>query len=355
MASYHCTVKVGGAGKGAAHSAYIAREGKYEAMLERGAGEKLEHVEHGNMPDWAKDRPLNFWEAADVYERKNGSVYREFELALPRELSPEQRRELVQDFVRREIGDRHTYTFAIHCPRASLAGGEQPHAHIMWSERTRDSIERDPEQYFKRANKAAPEKGGCLKSNRFSGGKTGDERRLAIQGVRANWAAVQNSHLERAGHTARVDHRSLKTQGIERQPERHFGARQVKAMPAQEVADLLAARVAEGRREQAQREVSRFDLSGDLEKAKAERQQAPARAELEKLAESFKANYAATQVLEKAAQEFKANYAAEERALRERQAAQQKHDLLIQVEKEQKAQELEKQLKRERDGPKLSR
>ena len=32
MATYHCTVKSGGKGKGSAHADYIAREGRYAAV-----------------------------------------------------------------------------------------------------------------------------------------------------------------------------------------------------------------------------------------------------------------------------------------------------------------------------------
>ena len=59
------------------------------------------------MPSWAKDNPNLLWQAADNFERANGTSYREFEVALPRELTPDQRLELVNDFVKQEIGDRH--------------------------------------------------------------------------------------------------------------------------------------------------------------------------------------------------------------------------------------------------------
>ncbi|MGK3295870.1 hypothetical protein ACSLNR_28170, partial [Escherichia coli] len=42
----------------------------------------------GNMPEWARDNPSHFWQAADQFERANGSTYRELEIALPRELTP---------------------------------------------------------------------------------------------------------------------------------------------------------------------------------------------------------------------------------------------------------------------------
>lgn len=265
MASYHCSVKVGKVGKGAAHSSYITREGEYESLRNREASEKLIHVEHGNMPKWAADRPQTFWEEADARERKNGSTYREFEVALPRELTREQQIKLVREFVAAELGLNHAYSWALHEPRGAIDGGKQPHAHIMFSERTRDEIERDPDQYFKRANTAHPERGGCLKSARFSGGKKSAERKAAIKELRANWGEIQNRHLERAGHSARVDHRSLKDQGIDRKPEKHLGPVRAKALTREEVLNILQARAEEGRRERAQAEVGRIiDLSHDL-------------------------------------------------------------------------------------------
>ena len=82
-------MKVGKKGKAAPHAAYIVREGQYAKRLER--GEKLEATEAGNMPAWAKAQPQQFWHAADVFERVNGTTYREMEIALPRELDPTQR------------------------------------------------------------------------------------------------------------------------------------------------------------------------------------------------------------------------------------------------------------------------
>ena len=124
MATAHLSVKVGKAGKGVPHAEYISRVGKYEKKLD--GNEQLEATESGNMPLWAQDNPLLFWRAADLYERKNGTVYREHEIALPRELSPEHRAELVRDWVEQELGDRHAYTWAIH-NKTALDGGEQPH------------------------------------------------------------------------------------------------------------------------------------------------------------------------------------------------------------------------------------
>jgi len=253
MASYHCTVKVGGKGKAAAHGAYISREGKYSG---RNRYEDLEATGYGNMPKWAEHNPQHFWNAADEYERANGATYREIEVALPRELTAEQRRELVEYFIKQEIGENHAYQWAIHTPKAALEKGAQPHAHIMYSERTIDGIDRDPDQYFKRYNSKSPEKGGCKKDSAGT-----DER---LQATRQRWADVQNTHLERHGHDARVDHRSLKDQGIDREPEKHLGGLGVRKTNQNDISALLERRAAEGEQERARREKSLIDLSATL-------------------------------------------------------------------------------------------
>lgn len=216
MASYHLSVKVGAKGKAAAHAEYIEREGEYKLKHQ----EKLEATEHGNMPEWAQDDPNLFWRCADEFERKNGSTYREIEIALPRELTPQQRKDLVQVFVEQELGEQHAYTWAIHTPKASIEGGEQPHAHIMYSERIQDGIERGPDQFFKRYNSKQPERGGCQKSNTT---KSAEQRKTELVELRERFADLQNVFLEEYGHADRVDHRSLADRGIERIPEKHLG------------------------------------------------------------------------------------------------------------------------------------
>ena len=216
MASYHLSVKVGGKGKALAHAQYIAREGEYKVKHQ----EKLEAVEHGNLPHWAQGNPNLFWQCADEFERKNGAAYREIEIALPRELTPKQRQDLVQVFVEQELGDQHAYTWAIHSPKASIEGGEQPHAHIMFSERIQDGIDRGADQFFKRYNSKHPERGGCQKSNTT---KSAEQRKTELVELRERFADLQNAFLEEYGHADRVDHRSLADQGIDRIPEKHLG------------------------------------------------------------------------------------------------------------------------------------
>lgn len=311
MASYHLTVKAGARGKASAHSAYISREGKYSAKERY---EDLEATASGNLPKWAVHDPAQFWNAADEYERANGTAYREIEVALPRELTPAERLELVQEFIGQEIGDKHAYQFAIHKPKAALEQEDQPHAHIMYSERVRDGIERDPDQYFKRYNSKNPEKGGAKKA---SGGKLESERKEELVALRERWADLQNAHLEKHGHESRVDHRSLKDQGIDRVPEKHLGAIGVSRLNTQDISALLERRAAEGELERSQKEVSIIDLSGDIKRAKEERagqqqeqqkqqQEAAARAFAAQALEKFKQEQAAREFAAQALEKFKA-------------------------------------------------
>lgn len=223
MASYHCTVKAGASAGAGSHADYIEREGKYQKKKDS----DLEAVESGNLPEWAKSSS-DFWHASDEHERANAKGYREFEVALPREFTPAQRLALVQDFVRQEIGDRHAYTFAIHNPKAALEGGEQPHAHIMFSERVNDGLARStPQHYFKKYSSKDPARGGCKKVNGVR--QTQEERKADLVALRGRWAGLQNKHLEMNGQAARVDHRSLKDQEIDREPEQHLGPKQSQA------------------------------------------------------------------------------------------------------------------------------
>jgi hypothetical protein len=314
MASYHCSVKVGGKGQARSHAAYIAREGSY---AERDGYEDLEATGYGNLPSWAEHEPSAFWTAADRYERANGATYREIEIALPRELNPTQREALVLDFIRQEIGERHAHQWAIHNPGAALAGGEQPHAHLMYSERTVDGIERAAEQYFKRYNGTHPELGGCRKDS------AGTEERLLE--TRQRWAEVQNAHLQQHGHAVRVDHRSLAAQGIERAPEQHLGGRRVRQLAPEQREALLERRAAEDELQHSQRALAPFDLSQHLHALTAAAQQ---REQAEQAARMAEARAYCQQTLN----EFRAELT--QKAEQERAEAEREHRQRLEAEQE---------------------
>jgi hypothetical protein len=281
VAIYALSIKHRTKGQGAtagAHALYIAREGKYARLAESRAqshadylmregshsrrSEELVATWSGNLPEWAGSA-REFWSAADTYERANGRVYTEVVISLPRELSPEGREAVTREFIEREIGTRFTYTAAIHNPRA-LDGGEQPHAHIMFSIRERDGIARPKQLYFRRANPKKPALGGAKKNREWS---LDDRKNDRVRSMRATWEKLVNRALEREGHAARVDRRSLKEQGIEREPEPKMGPQVTQKVKRGQVTEI-GDRVKELREErQRQREIK--GLEQELRKEKA--------------------------------------------------------------------------------------
>lgn len=231
MATFHFTIKSGKRGKAATHAAYIARQGKHG---KDGKQEDLVFVQHGNLPAWANGDPTVFWKAADAHERANGAAYREFEVALPTELTHEQNIELVQEFVQQAVGNK-TFQVAIHEPNAAIGGVAQPHVHAMLSDRVQDEIRRKPEQHFKRFNAKHPELGGCKKD---SGGNEPVVLKQKVSSLRESWANLQNAHLAKHGHAARVDHRSNRERGIEKETEKHLGAAAIKNMAPEDKAKI---------------------------------------------------------------------------------------------------------------------
>ena len=89
------------------------------------------------MPGWAEAEAgaVAYWDAADLYERSNGRLYKSVEIALPLALSADEQRELAVGNLLTHLTDAEQlpYTLAIHAGK-----GENPHCHLMISERTND-------------------------------------------------------------------------------------------------------------------------------------------------------------------------------------------------------------------------
>ena len=108
--------------------------------------------------------------------------------------------EAAQGFAEELTGpERLPYTLAIH-----KGGGENPHIHLMISERGLDGHDRDAEQWFKRANTKEPDKGGAKKTSLSS--------KEWLADTRQRWETAANRALDRAGSAERIDHRSLAAQ-----------------------------------------------------------------------------------------------------------------------------------------------
>ncbi len=156
---------------------------------------------------WATDR-ANLWNAAeDAESRKNARVAREYLVALPVELSPEQRLGLVRDFSQ-ELSDRYRFAvdLSIHAPR-DFPGSDPRnyHAHLLATTREVSTTGL--------AGKTT------LELNDSNRGTLGLEPAInELLYVRERWATVTNEALHNAHVAARVDHRTLEAQGIDREP-----------------------------------------------------------------------------------------------------------------------------------------
>lgn len=230
MATFHFRLKSGR--NGVDHALYIARQGFHS---DRG---DLIATSHGNLPAWANGEARKFWRAAEAGERRNGAIYREAVIALPNELSEEQNKVLAERLVSM-LAIGRPYQYAIHAPKSSLEGEPNPHMHLMMSDRIDDGIERAPNTFFSRYRATDPAAGGRRKA---SGGRNRMELRNDVLAKRKLVADTINEHLAKGGHTARVDHRSLKQQGIDRKPERRVLKFRIDEMSKEEKARYVAAR-----------------------------------------------------------------------------------------------------------------
>lgn len=213
---FHLSVRsgsrAGGVSAGAAY-AYVTRTDEYSGT-ER---DPAVFVESGHMPGWAADAPEDYWEAADLFERANGRLYVAADFALPRELELDDQIEIAREFAESITEEeRLPYTLAIHSGRDANGERHNPHAHLMFSERPNDGIDRTREQWFKRAQPSAPARGGAPKTRAVHG-------REWMEGARTRWAELVNQKLATRGHSRFVDHRSYRRQGLDREPGQHFG------------------------------------------------------------------------------------------------------------------------------------
>ena len=225
-----------------------------------------------NAPEWARDRHL-LWNAAEQAERRrNSTVAREFEIALPAELSPEGRAELAHDFARRLVKThRCAADVCIHAPSR---GGDQRnyHAHILLTTRR------------------LGQDGLAEKTRELDDKTTGPE---LVKLWRETFAVLQNAWLQRAGLASRVDHRTLEAQRIERPATRHLGPsasgferrtgrpshrRRISSAPGRRQCQALAQQVQQHAAALAEADADVGRLSQELAAVQAERERAQAQA-----------------------------------------------------------------------------
>ncbi len=201
MASYHLSVKTikRSAGRSAtAAAAYRSasiiacdREGRMHDYTAKRGVEVCFILTPADAPSWAQDRAA-LWNAAEARETRSNSVTaREWELALPSEISDAARIEIARTFAQ-QLVERYGVAadVAIHAPHRE---GDQRnhHAHILTTTRVLSA------------------EGLTDKTRVLDAASTGGPE---IEVMRGYWAELQNRALELAGQEERVDHRSLEAQ-----------------------------------------------------------------------------------------------------------------------------------------------
>ena len=186
---------------------------------------------------WTQDRAI-LWNAVEhAGLRRNSRLAREFLVLLPHELAPERRAQLVRKFAA-ELADKYRCAIdvSVHQPRAR-ADRRNCHAHMLATTRevTPDGLDR----------RTTLELGG---RERYLLGIAASTKEQYLS-IRKQWAQLTNEALQHAGLTVRVDHRSLKQQGIDREPtptipEKVFYAEQ-RAQAPSAAGDAIRARYLE--------------------------------------------------------------------------------------------------------------
>ena len=203
----HVNVKTGSRGTGQSAAAkydYIGRVGKYGAACQ----DEVVHLESGSMPSFASSDARLYWAAADCHERSNGRLFRSLTAALPNSLDSAGRLDLARSFAAHVTAGELPYTLAVHAGQSKKAGvADNPHLHLVFSERVNDGVARAAEQWFRRAAPKGgdPATGGAKKSERT-------KPRSWLEETRQAWAAEMNLAFGRAGVSDRVTSESHATQ-----------------------------------------------------------------------------------------------------------------------------------------------
>ncbi len=221
MAIYHCSAKPVSRSGGRSAVAAIAYR---TASLLTNERDGLTHdftakkgVVHSEIvlpddvdADWALDRSA-LWNAAEAAERRKDSrVAREFEIALPHELSADARLSLARAFAQ-DLADRYgaAVDFAVHVPQGK-SDIRNVHAHVMMTTRevTPDGL---------------GEKTMIERENRWLLANGLPTSHMQMRDIRKAFADHANRHLLEAGLDIRVDHRSHLDRGLELSPTEHMG------------------------------------------------------------------------------------------------------------------------------------
>ena len=179
-----------------------------------------------NVPIELKDR-ATLWNSVELNEKAiNAQLARNFIIALPKELSVEENKKLIADFIRKNFTSRGMIVdLAIH--NENDEGNNNIHAHIMTT--LRPINEKGQWQAKSRKEYILDENGDKVL------GKNGKPKTRKVELTdwnnkgnaekwRESFATLCNQYLEKNNLEKRVDHRSFERQGIEEIPTIHLGA-----------------------------------------------------------------------------------------------------------------------------------
>lgn len=233
MAIYHCTCKIISRGQGrSAVGAAAYRSG--EKLYNEYDGIEHDYTKKGgvvyseimlceNAQKEYQDRQT-LWNAVEQIEKSSkAQLAREYEVALPVELSREEQIKLVRDFAKENFVDNGMCVdFSIHDKEDG-----NPHAHIMLTTRP---IEQDNSWGVKQKKEYILDKNGQKQYDKKKQTykcktvkTTNWDSKEFLQRSRESWAEKVNQELEKKSLPQRIDHRSLKEQGVDRVPTIHEG------------------------------------------------------------------------------------------------------------------------------------
>lgn len=286
MAIYHLNVRGIAPSRGSSAIASASYQSGQTLVDER-TGERCDYARKervidsgielpGGAPSWAANRQ-RLWNAAARARVGNELEARRWEFALPRELSPDERRRCVLDFCAERTAKGHACDWAMH------DDGGNPHAHVLETALPlgADGFERPSEPRYEkhyvcrnargeerlvpssewkavkgewkkvfryglggeevRLTKDEAKGRGLTNQDRVSaspvasmrtvgGERAIDDAKAELRAARKSWADIANRRL--AEHAARtsteavtIDHRSFKERGIEYVPTVHEGSR----------------------------------------------------------------------------------------------------------------------------------
>ena len=179
-----------------------------------------------HVPKEFKDRSY-LWNSVELNEKaSNAQLARNFIIALPKELSFEENKKLITDFIQENFVSKGMIAdLAIH--DGNDEENNNIHAHIMTT--LRPINEKGEWQAKSKKEYVLDEKGEKikLKSGNYKTRKielTDWNNKGNAEKWRKNFASLCNQYLEKNHQEKRVDHRSYKRQGIEEIPTIHMGA-----------------------------------------------------------------------------------------------------------------------------------